>query len=62
MKMYYQLIDAHLLDKTEVNKESAISAMFILWRLGVANVNMMDDIKKAIDERYSNLNNKTQQS
>lgn len=43
-----------LLNKSLDNKDIAIECMYKLWNLGIANNDMMDEIRARIDERYAN--------
>lgn len=43
-----------LLEKTLENKQSALDAIYLLWNLGIANVDIMDEIRDRIEKRYKN--------
>lgn len=48
-------MDTETLNITEENMNRAISAMYELWKLGIANCDMMDELKARIIERYKTL-------
>lgn len=48
-----KMVDDNFLIKNEENMNKAITAMFSLWKTGVANLEQMSELRKSIIERYS---------